>query len=139
MELAYHLFAGATAAVLAGLFNTVAAPLVARLQRRSQGEWRAPTLLSQFTALFIYLLIGTGLGLLFWLSWGLTAIVGVPWWVRGSGFALILWVVCCLPLLTLQLLALRTHWSTAAIFAIEWLVILVAVGLACAWNWAKTP
>ena len=50
---------------------------------------------------------------------GLTAIVGVPWWQRGSAFALILWCVCCLPLLAMQLLALKTHFSTAAAFAFD--------------------
>ncbi len=137
MELAYHLFSGALAAVLAGLFNTVAAPALATLRSGDRDQWRTQSLPSQFATLTVYLLVGIGLGLLFWLSWGLTAIVGVPWWLRGSAFALILWLMCCLPLLTMQLLALRLSWKTAAAFAIDWLVIFLSVGLACAWTWEK--
>ncbi|MFL6577740.1 MAG: hypothetical protein ACJ8MR_14060, partial [Povalibacter sp.] len=37
--------------------------------------------------ILLHLIAGTGLGLLFWLSWGLTAIVSVPWWTRGLAFA----------------------------------------------------
>jgi hypothetical protein len=138
VELAYHLFTGALAAVLAGLFNTLATPVFARLRARQPAYWREQTLPSQLATLTIYLLVGVGLGLLFWLSWGLTAIVGVPWWLRGTTFAVILWCIGCVPLLAMQLLSLRMHWSAAAIFAIDWLVILMSVGLACAWTWAKT-
>ena len=137
MELAYHLFTGALAAVLAGLFNTVAAPALAALRTGDRGLWRESTLPAQLATLTVHVLVGIGLGLLFWLSWGLTAIVGVPWWLRGGVFALLLWLVCCLPLLAMQLLSLRLSWKTAASFAIEWLVIFASVGLACAWTWVK--
>lgn len=139
MELSYHLFTGALAAVLAGLFNTAAFPLLSKLRTNGVKHWREPSLPSQLATLTLYLFVGAGLGLLFWLSWGLTAIVGVPWWLRGSAFALILWCVCCLPLLAMQLLALKTHWSVALTFALDWLVIFFAAGLACAWTWAKAP
>jgi hypothetical protein len=138
LELSYHLFTGALAAVLAGLFNTAVQSLPIFRTKGSQ-QWREPSLPSQLATLTIYLFVGVGLGLLFWLSWGLTAIVGVPWWQRGSAFALILWCVCCLPLLAMQLLTLRSHWSTVAAFAVDWLVIFLAVGLSCAWTWAKAP
>ena len=137
MELAYHLFTGALAAVLAGLFNTLASPLFARLRSKAPAHWREPGLPLQLGTLTIYLLVGVGLGFLFWVSWGLTAIVGVPWWLRGSVFAVLLWCVGCLPVLAMQLISLRMHWSAAAVFAIDWLVILLAVGLACAWTWAR--
>jgi hypothetical protein len=137
VELAYHLFTGALAAVLAGLFNTVAAPALAVLRTGDRHQWREPSLSSQLATLTVYLLVGIGLGLLFWLSWGLTAIVGVPWWLRGSVFALLFWLVCCVPLLAMQLLSLRLSWKTTAAFAVDWLVIFASVGLACAWTWAK--
>ncbi len=137
MELTYQVLVGATAALLASLFNAALAPSYARLRARANDEWRAKSLRSQLAEIGVQLVAGAGLGMLFWLSWGLAAIVGVPWWLRGSSFALILWSVCCLPTLAIQLLATRLHWSTALIYAIEWLIIFAAVGLACSWGWAK--
>ena len=33
----------------------------------------------------LHMLYGCGFALLFWLSWGLAAVVAVPWWVRITG------------------------------------------------------
>src|SRR5688572_22730789 len=51
----------------------------------------------QMTDAFLHLVCGTGLGLLFWLSWGLAAIATVPWWVRGLSFAGLCWSALSLP------------------------------------------
>jgi hypothetical protein len=135
MELHYLLFVAAAASVSAGLVNSLFAPL----RGKSPSEWRAQTFAAQLATIGIHLCAGLGLGLLFWLSWGLTAVVGVPWWLRGLIFALVIWCVCFLPLLAKQLMTLRMHWSVAIAIAMEWLVTLSIVGLACAWSWAKGP
>lgn len=137
MELTDLLNAGAIAGLLAGIFNSVLAPVFAPLRRAHPTLWFTPAGQTSLLTLLLYLLVGVGLALLFWLSWGLAALVGVPWWYRGLAFALAIWVGICLPFVSSMLLTQRWHWSAALVILIEWLNLLVAVGLACAWRWAE--
>ena len=139
MELAYQLFIGAVAGILAGLINSAAAPFYASFGSQAHDAWRTPTIPLQLATLAIYLVAGIGLALLFWLSWGLAAVVGVPWWQRGLAFAVVLWLVSCVPVLAAQTLTLRVPRAAAIITAVEWLITLAFVGLACAWTWSEGP
>jgi hypothetical protein len=96
----------------------------------------------QLTDAFLHLVCGTGLGLLFWLSWGLAAIVDVPWWVRGLAFAMLCWVPLSLP-------AVLTAWLSAAperglsakmmaVMASRWATTCLIAGLTCAWSWERS-
>ncbi|HYM33891.1 MAG TPA: hypothetical protein VET48_00775 [Steroidobacteraceae bacterium] len=139
MELTQLIFTGALAAVLANVFNAIVLPSLTRLREKSRDAWREPSGTAQFATLSVHLCAGVGLGVLFWLTWGLAAVVGVPWWLRGVLFGTAIWCAICLPLLAMQLIALRTHWSIAVYNAIEWLITLNAAGIACGWTWAKGP
>jgi hypothetical protein len=139
MELSYQLFVGSAAAVFAGLINALIAPVYVHLRTSTRRDWQSPSFQAQLLSLAAYLWAGIGIGLLFWLSWGLAAVVGVPWWQRGAAFGLLVWGAVCVPLLAIQRLATRTEWQVVLIAAIEWLITLVVTGLACAWGWAEGP
>lgn len=79
------------------------------------------------------------LGALYWLSWGLAAVVNVAWWLRGTAFAAVCWAALALP----ALLLLRTHVVIEArVLAgaiVQWLLVCLGAGLACAWIAARSP
>jgi hypothetical protein len=139
MDLSYLLFTAALAAVFAGAFNITVMSSLARLGSGSSDSWRPQTLGAQLASLTVHLFAGVGLGLLFWLSWGLAAVVGIPWWMRGILFATVIWGVSYLPALVIQLFALKMQWSIAAFMALESLITVMTVGIACGWAWSKGP
>ena len=80
---------------------------------------------------------GAALGLLFWLGWGLIALVGLPWYGAGVLFAALCWVALVAP--ALATLALRRPGlaTFAAAHAADWLVTCLAIGLLCAYAWHR--
>jgi hypothetical protein len=80
---------------------------------------------------------GAVLGLLFWLGWGLIAIVGRPWYEVGALYGTLVWVASVVPTLgTLSLRGQRRAQPVAA-HAVEWLFTCVAIGLLCALAWHR--
>jgi len=139
VELTQVLFTGALAGCLAGALNAALTPLLARGKANAHEPWREQTLVTQIATLAIHLCAGVGFALLFWLSWGLAAVGGVPWWQRGLLFALLVWSATCLPLALAQWLALRLSAATALSIAAQWLTTSIVVSLACSWTWSKGP
>ncbi len=86
----------------------------------------------------IYGLGGAALGFLFWLGWGLVALVERPWPCVGLLFGLICWAGAALPVLGMLHLKLREPKRLAAVLAVEWLVACIAIGLLCAMAWHRT-
>jgi len=80
---------------------------------------------------------GAALGFLFWLGWGLIAIVGQPWYVIGLLYGLLIWTATVAPVL--GTLALRGHGPPRAVtaHAVEWLFTCLAIGLLCALSWHR--
>jgi hypothetical protein len=139
MELREILFVGALAGFVASALNTVFwqplwAALTQKMTARS-GSLRSPSVGLHLVSLVLHLTAGLILGLLFWLSWGLTGIVSVPWWLRGLSFAGLTWGALCVPLLLSQIVSSRVSVALVCKSAIEWLTTCVLVGLACAWSW----
>jgi hypothetical protein len=131
MELSALLNAGAIAAIAANAFNSMILHIAARVR----GAANYPSAQDQLLLLLLHLATGIGLGLIFWLSWGFTAIIAVPWWQRGIAFALIVWSVACIPTLMQLAMARESSWRATASSALQWLTTITAVGLACAWSW----
>ena len=131
------LLAGALAGGAVGAFNglwwAILGPLFATPV--AEAQWRVPTLSRHLLSILVHLFAGLGLGALFWLSWGLAAVVNVPWWKRGLSFALLAWLVLAIPVLVSQALTVRLSKRLAVKTAVEWLFTCSAVGLACAWSW----
>jgi len=95
-----------------------------------------------FTDALLHLICGTGLALLFWLSWGLAGMVEVPWWVRGLSFAMLCWVPVSLPAVVAAWIGTAPErglsTKTMALMASRWATTCVIAGLACAWSWERS-
>jgi hypothetical protein len=85
----------------------------------------------------LHLIAGTALGLLFWLSWGLTAIVGVSWWMRGLAFASLTWVGLAMPAALSIARATQVTRSSVTVIATRWATTCLIAGLACSWGWER--
>lgn len=80
---------------------------------------------------------GAALGFLFWLGWGLIAVVGLPWYAIGALYGSLCWVaLAALALGTLQLRRFAPGRAVAA-HAAEWLFTCLAIGLLCALAWHR--
>lgn len=135
MDLSYLLMMGALSGLVGVLAHSVVYSLVELI--RSRGTAMGTL---QLTDAFLHLICGAGLGLLFWLSWGLAGLVEVPWWVRGVTFASLCWLPISLPavlnagfsagpgLSAKTLAAMATRWATTCLIA----------GLTCAWSWERS-
>jgi hypothetical protein len=80
---------------------------------------------------------GIALALLFWLSWGLAAVVDSRWWIRGLSFGGLTWIALVLPSLTSLALTRAIDARAAALIGSRWATTTLVVGLACAWSWQQ--
>jgi hypothetical protein len=124
---------------IAGLVGSAITSLwtVAYAQLRPGSNVPKSTAEQHLALLIAHLITGVGLGFVFWVSWGFTAIVGVPWWQRGVIFAVATWALFFIPLISTLLLALRVRASVTATIALQWLTTFMLAGLACAWTWGS--
>lgn len=130
MELTNLLLTGS----LSGLVSVLAHAVLWSAVETLRGPVTAAAL--QVSDALLHMACGIVLALLFWLSWGLAAVVDVPWWVRGVSFGSLCWLALALP--SLASLALNRALSAAAalIAASRWATTCLIAGLACAWTWA---
>lgn len=134
MERSYLLLTGSLGALISILAQVVFWSIVA--------AWRPRTHTSQLAQLdvpevLVHMMAGVGLGLLFWLSWGLTAIVGVTWQWRGLAFGGLTWLALVAPAIASVTLARQFSMPIFMASAARWLTTCVIVGLACAWSWQR--
>jgi len=80
---------------------------------------------------------GAALGFLFWLGWGLIALVGQPWYLVGLLYGGLCWAATIAPALGSWLL--RGHGPARGLVAhaVEWLFTCLAIGLLCALSWHR--
>src|SRR6185436_9949857 len=133
MELTYLLLMGALSGLVAVLGHSVIYSIYALIVSRD----RAIGSIEVSDAL-LHLASGTGLGLLFWLSWGLAALSNVPWWVRGLSFAVICWMPLSLPAVLNAWLERGVSAKAATLMASRWATTCVIAGLTCAWSWHRS-
>jgi hypothetical protein len=137
MELAYLLMIGS----LSGLIGVLAHSVIHSSYELIRSRGTATGSL-QLTDAFLHLVCGTGLGLLFWLSWGLAAIVDVRWWVRGLTFAGLCWFALSLPAILSAWLSAAPErgisFKSAAVMASRWATTCLIAGLTCAWSWHRS-
>jgi hypothetical protein len=97
--------------------------------------WRTPSAMNELLYVTTHAAIGAGVGLLFWLSWGFTAMAGWSWWQQGLGFGLLNALVFgVLPLLIVRSLlscANTIYWLLVS----EIMLTCAAAGLASSWSW----
>jgi len=80
---------------------------------------------------------GAALGFLFWLSWGLIALVGTSWYRVGLLYGGLAWAALVAP--ALGTLVLRGHGPARPLVAhaVEWLLTCLTIGLLCALAWHR--
>jgi len=133
MELVPLLLTGSLSGLVSVLGHSVfwsGIELLARPQRETYAD--LPVL-----EVILHMLTGIGLGLLFWLSWGLAAIVDVAWWLRGLSFGGLCVLGLVLPLTVSTLLVQPQAWRPVAARTARWITTCLIVGLACGWSWAR--
>jgi hypothetical protein len=134
MELSYLMLTGSLSGLTSILAHSVVWSGVELARGATKAEARGLATVAVSDAV-LHMLCGIGLGLFFWLSWGLAALVAVPWWVRGLSFAALCWVVLTMPMLLELTFAQRLSARLAALTASRWGTTCVIAGLACAWSW----
>lgn len=134
MSLLAGLAGGLTGVLWSGL---VSSPWIARHRRLHPGTWRPESLVQLAAGGALHAAAGTALGFLFWLGWGLIALVSAPWYATGLLFGLLCWSAGALPALAVLMLRLREFVPVALPHAVEWLVTSLAAGLFCALAWHR--
>ena len=131
MDLTYLMLTGG----LSGLVSVLLHSIVASARTSIRPGAVVPPM--QASDALLHMLYGAGFALLFWLSWGLAAVVDVPWWVRGLSFGSLCWVSFAVP--GVVGIALSRDLPVAAIAeaAMRWASTSVIAGLACAWSWER--
>lgn len=134
--LSYLMLTGSLSGLVSVLAHAVAGSALELLRGRrdvtSDAVLGAPL---QVSDAILHMLCGTGLGSLFWLSWGLAAVVDVPWWVRGLSFGSLCWLALSLPAVLGMALNRLIPLKASATIAARWASTCLIAGLACAWSW----
>jgi hypothetical protein len=137
MELSYLIFTGALSGVISALGHSVVWSAVTLLQSPARSRTFAATTTLEVLEILLHMGAGAALGFLFWLSWGLAAVVDVSWWVRGLSFGSLCWLALALPVtLSLAMTNRIGTWSAAATGS-RWATTCVIAGLSCAWSWDR--
>jgi hypothetical protein len=132
MDLTYLMLTGSLSGLVSVLMHSVLWSLVETVRPD------APAAPLQFSEALLHMLFGIGFGLLFWLSWGLAALVDVPWWVRGLSFGGLCWLSFAVPSVIGAALAGAIPRSATAALASRWATTSLLAGLACAWSWEQS-
>jgi hypothetical protein len=142
MERSYLLLLGALSGLVSVLLHVVLWSLI-ELARPARGaapinvETRAAMSRLDIPDILLHVLAGIGLGLMFWLSWGLAAVVSVPWWMRGLVFGGLAWTVLGLPAMISITRARSGARGATGVIALQWATTCLIAGLACAWSWER--
>lgn len=134
MELSYLLFTGSLGGLISILGHSVVWSLIDAMRPKRTNAFQPQILISEA---FLHMLTGIGLGFLFWLSWGLAAVVDVTWWLRGLAFGGLAALLTLPPLLNARF-AQKLDTLMLMLFASRWVTTCLVVGLTCAWHWERT-
>jgi hypothetical protein len=80
---------------------------------------------------------GAVLGFVFWLGWGLIALVNVPWYTVGLVYGGLCWLALVAPALATLAMRAPGLGRTATAHAVEWLFTCLVIGLLCALAWHR--
>jgi hypothetical protein len=131
MDLTYLMLTGGLSGLVSVLLHSIVA------SARTSIHPGATTPPVQASDAVLHMVYGTGFALLFWLSWGLAAVVDVPWWVRGLSFGSLCWFSFAVPGVVGIALARGLPIPAIAEAATRWATTSVIAGLACAWSWER--
>jgi len=127
-----------SAGLTAGLVTSVSLRFIwAHLASRGHAtaSWRRASAFSESLFILSHCLLGAGLGLLYWLSWGMASVVGVTWWQRGLLFGAVLTTLFGGGLLALLRSILHVPTALMWCWLVEVTLLSTTTGLYCAWQW----
>lgn len=136
MAISYYILTGSLGALISILLHSVVYSGL-ELLRRPQLDAVLAMLQITVAETLLHMLGGVTMGFLFWLSWGLAAVIGVPWWQRGLGFGVLCGLGVALPSLISLSIALREARVLSIGVCARWVTTCLIVGLGCAWQWSK--
>lgn len=131
MEMIQLLLTGSLAGLVSLLAHSAIWSAIALWRRRTTVPRAEPSTAETV----LHMLCGVLLALLFWLSWGLAAIVEPRWWLRGLAFGALTWAALAVPSIASAAFAGALDPRSAALIALRWATTTIIVGLACAWSW----
>jgi hypothetical protein len=100
-------------------------------------QWTAPSAPNEVLYVFSHAVYGAGIGVLFWLSWGMPALVQINWWQRGLIFALLNTVILGgVPVLMIRAI-LKPAPVWILVYLIEVFCTAIAASLAASWAWSR--
>lgn len=138
-----ELFMTVLAGFAGGLVGTlwsgfVTGPVLACAPRLRPPGWTPESAPQLLAGAVLYGMGGAVAGFLFWLGWGLTALVEPSWPAVGLLYGVLLWAGAVLPALAVLRVRLRQPARLLALLALEFLVATLAVGLFCAYAWQRS-
>jgi hypothetical protein len=130
------------AGIAGGLVGTlwaglVSAPRFVRWPALRPERWQPETAARLLAGAVLHGLCGAGAGLLFWLSWGLVAVVSTPWPLVGVLYGTLLFTAGGLPLLGALAFRARGPRGAVAVLAAEGFVAALSAGVMCAYVWER--
>jgi|OpeIllAssembly_1097287.scaffolds.fasta_scaffold960926_2 hypothetical protein len=139
VELFMILLAGFAGGLVGTLWSgIVTGPVLAQAPQLRPAGWAPESASRLLAGALLYGIGGAVAGFLFWLSWGLTALVATPWPLVGLLYGALLWSIAVLPAVGVGGLRLRQPRALLALLALEYLVATAAVGLFCAYAWHRS-
>jgi hypothetical protein len=139
VELFMTLLAGFAGGLVGALWSgLVTGPVLALSPRLRPAGWTVETAPRLMAGAFLYGAGGALAGFLFWLGWGLSALVATPWPLVGLLYGALLWAIAVVPATGVGALRLRHSRGLFALLALEYLAASVAIGLFCAYAWHRS-
>jgi len=138
LELWMTVFAGLSGGLAGVLWGgIVTRAWLARGTGQGADDAPAETAVQVLAGALLRAVAGAALGFLFWLGWGLIALVGTPWYAVGFLYGALAWVAVAAPVLGTLLLHGHGAARPLAAHAVEWLFTCLAIGLLCALAWHR--
>jgi hypothetical protein len=137
IELWMTVFGGLAGGLAGVLWAGLVTPWLVRAGTTVDGASQTETAARLLAGAALRAAAGAALGFLFWLGWGLIAIVGQPWFLIGPLYGVLAWVAVAVP--TLGTLLLQGHGCARAVaaHALDWLFTCTVIGLLCALAWHR--
>jgi hypothetical protein len=137
LELWMTVFAGLAGGLAGVLWSGLVTPAwLARGDARAAAQQR-DTVAQVVLASALRGAAGALLGFVFWLSWGLIALVSLPWQAIGLIYGGLCWLALVVPALATLALRWPGLGRVATAHAAEWLFTCLAIGLLCALAWHR--
>jgi hypothetical protein len=136
MERSYLLLTGALSGLVSLLAHAVLWSIAEMIQPRIQAANIGSRQLD-VPDILLHLVAGIALGWLFWMSWGLAALVDVSWWQRGLIFGGITCLALAIPAVISVARARQVGIGTILLLSSRWATTCLIAGLACSWSWDR--